>query len=77
MLKDEIATFLAERVAPMLQMDGGGIELLDVNEELGEVKVKLQGACHGCPGARMTLQYGVEEYLKEKFPQIKKVVGEF
>ena len=75
MLKEEIATFLAERVAPMLMMDGGGIELIDVDEASGEVKVRLKGACHGCPGAMMTLQYGVEEYLKEKFPQVKKVIG--
>jgi Fe-S cluster biogenesis protein NfuA len=74
-MKEEIAKFLAERVAPMLMMDGGGIELVDWIEAEGEVKVRLQGACHGCPGAMMTLQYGVEEALKEKFPAVKKVTG--
>ena len=74
-MKEEISKFLAERVAPMLMMDGGGIELVDFDEATGEVKVRLQGACHGCPGAMMTLQYGVEEALKEKFPQVKKVTG--
>ena len=54
-MKEEITKFLAERVAPMLMMDGGGIELVDWNEAEGEVKVRLQGACHGCPGAMMTL----------------------
>lgn len=74
-MKEEITKFLAERVAPMLMMDGGGIELVDWNEADGEVKVRLKGACHGCPGAMMTLQYSVEEQLKEHFPSVKKVTG--
>jgi len=74
-MKEEITKFLAERVAPMLMMDGGGIELVDLDEAAGEVKVRLKGACYGCPGAMMTLQFGVEEALKEKFPAIKKVVA--
>jgi len=74
-MKEEISKFLSERVAPMLMFDGGGIELVDFDEKSGEVKVRLKGACCGCPGAMMTLQYGVEEALKEKFPKVKKVVG--
>ena len=74
-MKEEITKFLAERVAPMLMMDGGGIELVGWDEAAGEVKVRLQGACYGCPGAMMTLQFGVEEALKEHFPAVKKVVA--
>jgi Fe-S cluster biogenesis protein NfuA len=74
-MKEEIRKFLAERVAPMLMMDGGGIELVDWDEKEGEVKVRLEGACHGCPGAMMTLQFGVEDALKAQFPQVKKVTA--
>ena len=58
-------------IRPRLQADGGDIELVDVNE--GVVKVRLQGACHGCPGAQMTLKLGVERLLREKIPEIKTV----
>jgi Fe-S cluster biogenesis protein NfuA len=53
-------------------MDGGGIELVDVTKE-GLVKVRLRGACCGCPGARMTLQMGVERILKEAIPEVASV----
>ena len=58
----------------MLRADGGDIELVDVNEE-GIVKVRLKGACAGCPMSRMTLEWGVERYLKSRIPQVKKVVS--
>ena len=64
-----------DRIRPMLQADGGDIELVDVNETTGEVSVRLQGACRGCPGAAMTLKMGVERHLKEKVPQVKSVVA--
>jgi Fe-S cluster biogenesis protein NfuA len=63
-----------DQVRPALQRDGGDIELVNVRED-GVVEVRLQGACHGCPGAAMTLQFGVERLLKEKVPGVKKVVG--
>jgi len=62
-----------ERIRPMLQADGGDIELVDVNEETGVVSVRLQGACKGCPGAAMTLKMGVERHLKEKVPAVTSV----
>jgi len=63
-----------EQIRPMLQADGGDIELLGVNAE-GVVSVRLQGACKGCPGAAMTLKMGVEKHLKEKVPGVKEVVA--
>jgi Fe-S cluster biogenesis protein NfuA len=71
-LKDGIEKVISEKIRPFLQADGGDIELLDVED--GVVRVRLQGACHGCPGAMMTLKAGVERLLKEEYPEIKKVV---
>jgi len=61
-----------EQIRPNLQADGGDIELVDVTED-GIVKVKLQGACRGCPGAAMTLKNGVERLLKANVPEVKSV----
>ena len=58
-------------VRPSLQRDGGDIELLDVVE--GVAKVKLQGACAGCPMSQMTLAWGVEQTLKKEVPEIVRV----
>ncbi len=59
-------------IRPQLQADGGDIELIDVTED-GIVKVRLVGACSGCPGAQMTLQMGVERVVKERVPTVKAV----
>lgn len=64
-----------DRIRPMLQADGGDIELVNVDENTGMVSVRLQGACKGCPGAAMTLKMGVERHLKEKVPAVKGVVA--
>ena len=64
-----------DRIRPVLQADGGDIELVGVDEGKGVVSVRLQGACRGCPGARMTLKMGVERHLKEKVPEISEVVA--
>jgi Fe-S cluster biogenesis protein NfuA len=61
-----------DQIRPNLQADGGDIELVDVTPD-GVVKVKLQGACHGCPGAAMTLKMGVERLLKANVPEVKSV----
>jgi len=58
-------------IRPMLQADGGDVELVDVKD--GVVKVKLVGACQGCPMSSMTLTYGIQKKLKEIIPEIKKV----
>ena len=60
-----------EELRPNLQADGGNIELVDVND--GVVKVRLTGACAGCPMSQMTLQWGVTQFLKKKIPEIKEV----
>ena len=60
-----------DKIRPALQADGGGVELVDVTG--GIVKVKLTGACHGCPMSKMTLQNGIEETLKTEVPEIEKV----
>jgi Fe-S cluster biogenesis protein NfuA len=60
-----------EEVRPQLQADGGDIELLDV--EKGIAKVKLKGACNGCPMSSITLQYGVISCIKKRVPEIEKV----
>jgi Fe-S cluster biogenesis protein NfuA len=69
-VKDKVEKALQE-LRPQLQADGGDIELLGV--ENGIVKVKMKGACAGCPMSTMTLQWGVENFLKKKIPGIVKV----
>jgi len=61
-----------QEIRPHLQADGGDIALVDVTEE-GVVRVRLLGACSGCPGAMMTLKMGVERMLKEKVPGVASV----
>jgi len=69
-IEDRVQKVLQE-LRPNLQADGGDIEFLGV--ENGVVKVKLKGACAGCPMSTMTIQWGVENYLKKKIPEIVKV----
>ena len=69
-IKEQVAQCL-EDVRPQLQADGGDIELVDVINDT--VKVKLKGACNGCPMSAMTMQWGVENCIKKRIPQIKKV----
>lgn len=59
-------------IRPNLQADGGDVELLGVTDE-GIVQVRLQGACHGCPMAAMTLQMGIERVLKNEIPEVQGV----
>jgi Fe-S cluster biogenesis protein NfuA len=62
-----------DAIRPALQNDGGNIELVDVDEANGIVKVKLVGACGSCPMSQMTLRMGVERVLKEQIPEILEV----
>jgi Fe-S cluster biogenesis protein NfuA len=57
-----------------LQADGGDVELVDVSED-GIVKVKLTGACQGCPMSQMTLKMGIEKMIKQQIPNIKEVIA--
>jgi Fe-S cluster biogenesis protein NfuA len=63
-----------ERVRPYLQSDGGDISLVEITDD-NTVKVKLQGACHGCPFSIQTLKAGVEQALIKEVPEIKEVVS--
>ena len=72
MLKEKVEKAL-EKVRPSLRVDGGDIELIDVNEKTGVVKVKLQGSCHGCPMAAITLKHSVERIIKEQVPEVTAV----
>lgn len=60
------------KVRPQLQADGGDVELVDITED-GVVKLRLTGACVGCPMAQMTLRMGIERLLKRDVPEIKGV----
>lgn len=71
-MKDEVKKIIDE-IRPSLQADGGDVELVDVDEKKGIVKVKLQGACVGCPMSQMTLQEGIGRALKSKIKGIKEV----
>ncbi|ACV62331.1 nitrogen-fixing NifU domain protein [Desulfofarcimen acetoxidans DSM 771] len=60
------------KVRPYLQRDGGDVELVDITAD-GIVRVKLKGACSGCPGALITLKQGIERVLKQEIPEVKGV----
>ncbi len=71
-LKEQVQEVLNE-VRPSLQQDGGDVEFVDVED--GVVKVRLTGACAGCPHSQMTLQMGIQKMLQEKIPEVKSVEG--
>jgi len=66
-MKEKVETAL-EKIRPMLQADGGDIELVEIDG--GVVKVRLKGACAGCPMSQMTIKNGVERLLKEQIPEV-------
>jgi Fe-S cluster biogenesis protein NfuA len=72
-MKEEVKSAI-ERIRPNLQADGGDVELVDVDDE-GIVKVKLMGACRGCPMSQMTLKQGIQKYLQKEVPGVKEVVS--
>lgn len=63
-----------DNIRPHLQADGGDVELIDVSDD-GVVKVKLLGACGGCPMAQMTLKMGIEKRLRSIIPEVREVVS--
>jgi len=73
MLKERVEEVLG-KIRPSLQADGGDVELVDVTED-GIVKVRLKGACSGCPMSQMTLKQGIESTLKQEIPEVKEVVA--
>ncbi len=72
MTKEKVESVLSQ-IRPTLVADGGDVELVDVKG--GTVKVRLTGACGGCPMATMTLKMGIERMLKKEIPEVKEVVA--
>ena len=68
---EEQVSAVIDEIRPLLQADGGDIELVGVED--GVVKVRLRGACAGCPGAQMTLKMAVERRLKALVPEVERV----
>ena len=62
------------KIRPSLQADGGDVELVEVTSD-GVVKVKLTGACGGCPMSQMTLKMGIEKAIKQEVPEVKEVIA--
>jgi Fe-S cluster biogenesis protein NfuA len=71
-MKEKVEAAL-KKIRPSLQADGGDVELVDVKN--GIVRVRLKGACNGCPMATMTLQKGITKVIKEAVPEVKEVVA--
>jgi len=71
-MRDKVEAVL-HQIKPALQADGGDVELVDVTD--GLVKLKLTGACSGCPMSAVTLKMGIERALKQQIPEIKEVVA--
>ena len=71
-MKEQVQQVI-DQIRPILQGDGGDIQLIDVDEKTGVVTVSLQGRCGGCPHAQMTLQAVVERKIKEVVPGVTAV----
>lgn len=63
---------LLNRIRPAVQSDGGDVELVDITDE-GVVRVRLHGACVGCPSSQMTLQMGIERTIRERVAEVTAV----
>ena len=70
MMKESVQAVI-DKIRPMLQRDGGDVELVSVEGNV--VKVRLQGACKGCPMSQMTLKNGIEKFVKQEIPEIDRV----
>jgi Fe-S cluster biogenesis protein NfuA len=72
-MKEKVEAAL-NKIRPSLMADGGNVELVDVDAN-GVVKVRLTGACGGCPMSQMTLKMGIERILKKEVPEVKEVIA--
>ncbi len=72
-MKEEVQKAI-DTIRPSLQADGGDVELVEVTDD-GIVKVKLTGACRGCPMSQMTLKMGIEKVIKQKIPAVKEIIA--
>jgi Fe-S cluster biogenesis protein NfuA len=68
-LKDRVEAVIAKEIRPLLQRDGGDIEILDVQD--GVVRVRLQGTCSGCPTTIMSVLMGIEQELRRFLPEVE------
>ena len=75
MIREKIEQVL-DQIRPALRMDGGGIEFLAFDEATGVVRVRLQGACRGCPMSQITLKMAVEASLMDAIAEVREVVAE-
>ncbi len=71
-MREKVEAVINERIRPALARDGGNCELVDVTDD-GVVKLRLTGACAGCPMSQMTLKMGIEAELKEQIPEVTSV----
>ena len=71
-MQEKVKSALA-KIRPMLERDGGNVELVEVDGTI--VKVRLTGACHGCPMSQMTLKAGIERIVKQEVPEVTEVVA--
>ena len=69
-MKEKVLAAL-NKIRPMLQRDGGDVELVEIDDKV--VKVRLKGACSGCPMSQMTLQMVIQQHMQEKVPEVKAV----
>ena len=74
MITKEQVEKVLDKIRPAIKADGGDVELVEICEDM-VVKVRLTGACNGCPMAALTLKQGVEKLLKAELPEIKEVVA--
>ncbi len=74
MIKNKIKQEL-DKIRPHLKMDGGDVEFVDFDEKTGILKLRLQGACVGCPMSQITLQEGIGQTIKKEISEVKEVVG--
>ncbi len=72
-MKEKVEAVL-NRIRPALQADGGDVELIDVTSD-GVVKIRLTGACRGCPLSEITLKVGIEKAIKQEVPEVREVVA--
>lgn len=72
----KIKSVLEQYVRPAVESDGGAISFHSFDEEIGQVKVLLQGSCSGCPSSQMTLKAGIEALMTRMIPEVKEVVAE-
>jgi Fe-S cluster biogenesis protein NfuA len=70
-MMQESVQAVIDKIRPMLQRDGGDVELVSVEGNV--VKVRLQGACKGCPMSQMTLKEGIERFVKQEIPEVDRV----